>query len=326
MSDNDMEFVKWQSIEKFASIHKYANKFKPSTASTFRSKIKLHGTNASIHFGEDGEVRGGKRSSFVTVLKDNAGFARWVLNNFQGKVIDPKLFGCVFHGEWAGKGIQKTDAVSEVEPKTFFVFTVRTAENEKIYEPDEIQKYVEAAGLAENDDVKVIPWYDEEVSLNLHDRESSQSYFESLISEVDKIGDEDPYIKSEFGVSGPGEGLVVYCTSDKDSQLMFKVKTEKHSVNKVKDRKSIKIEFSENAKAFVEQFFTETRFEQIKSETIEGDIQMPQLGQFIRDVLSDVAKESKDELAASPNVEWKEIASMGVRKVKSWFITQIQKI
>lgn len=319
------EFVKWQSIERFQSMFKYANRFKPAINHIFRTKIKLHGTNASLTFTKDGVI-GGKRTGFVSIEKDNAGFARWTLNTFHNKPVNPELEGYIFYGEWAGKGVQKTDAVSQIENKCFFIFTAKNEEGHRIYEPDEIEKLVEKAGLSDNSTVKVIPWFDNSVELNLHDSDQCQEYFEKMVDQVDQIAKEDPYIKSEFDISGPGEGLVGYCISDPDSQLLFKVKTENHSVQKVKDRKSIKIEFSPNTKAFVDQFFTEARFEQIRSETISDDLEMKQLGKFIKDVVSDVQKESLNELAESPDVEWKDIVNMGVSKVKSWFITEVHKL
>lgn len=39
---------------------------------------KLDGTNAQICIGEDGTIRAGSRSRWITPQDDNYGFARWV--------------------------------------------------------------------------------------------------------------------------------------------------------------------------------------------------------------------------------------------------------
>lgn len=72
---------------------------------------KIDGTNASVWISEDGEeVRAGKRTSFVSVDKDNFGFAKWVEDN---KEELKKLGPGVHYGEWWGVGIQRGYGLSE---------------------------------------------------------------------------------------------------------------------------------------------------------------------------------------------------------------------
>jgi len=42
---------------------------------------KIDGTNAQIFIGEDGEMRVGSRTRWITPEDDNYGFARWVAAN-----------------------------------------------------------------------------------------------------------------------------------------------------------------------------------------------------------------------------------------------------
>jgi hypothetical protein len=66
---------------------------------------KIDGTNAVVFVSDEGIVKAGSRSRWITPESDNYGFAKWVHEN------EDELrtgLGPGFHyGEWWGKGIQK---------------------------------------------------------------------------------------------------------------------------------------------------------------------------------------------------------------------------
>jgi len=65
---------------------------------------KIDGTNAQVFVGEDGVVRAGSRTRWITPEDDNFGFARWVAEHADGlRELGP---GRHF-GEWWGAGIQR---------------------------------------------------------------------------------------------------------------------------------------------------------------------------------------------------------------------------
>ena len=65
---------------------------------------KIDGTNAQVVVGEDGSVRAGSRSRWITPEDDNYGFARWVAEHADGL----RELGVGQHfGEWWGDGIQR---------------------------------------------------------------------------------------------------------------------------------------------------------------------------------------------------------------------------
>jgi hypothetical protein len=65
---------------------------------------KLDGTNAQVVVGEDGSVRAGSRSRWITPESDNFGFARWVAEHAD----ELRELGPGQHfGEWWGLGIQR---------------------------------------------------------------------------------------------------------------------------------------------------------------------------------------------------------------------------
>jgi hypothetical protein len=77
---------------------------------------KIDGTNALVQVSEDGVVRAGSRSRWVTPESDNYGFAKWVLDH---SVELARLGPGNHYGEWWGAGIQRRYGLSE---KRFSLF------------------------------------------------------------------------------------------------------------------------------------------------------------------------------------------------------------
>ena len=65
---------------------------------------KIDGTNASIYIGENGEFLTASRTQWITLEKDNYGFAKWALTNKEELL---KLGVGHHFGEWWGAGIQR---------------------------------------------------------------------------------------------------------------------------------------------------------------------------------------------------------------------------
>lgn len=71
---------------------------------------KIDGTNACVHVSEDGTVRAGSRTRWITPEDDNFGFAAWVRENeTQLRALGPGAH----HGEWWGRGIQRGYGLTE---------------------------------------------------------------------------------------------------------------------------------------------------------------------------------------------------------------------
>lgn len=80
---------------------------------------KLDGSNGLIRIGEDGSMRFGSRTRWITPEDDNYGFAQWCCNNRE----DLKALGSGDHyGEWWGSGIQKR---YQNQPKGFSLFNTK---------------------------------------------------------------------------------------------------------------------------------------------------------------------------------------------------------
>jgi hypothetical protein len=341
---NYRDFVKWPSIGAFKDTYKHAQRCRVQWLH-LRGKIKLHGTKAAIRIHHNlltmqewddaansdtnaivGHViTAEKRTSDVTVDADNAGFAAFVQNKCV-PLIDPNFqtTGITIHGEWAGPGVQKNDAISQIDHKRFFVFAIVTHVDGKIIlDPDDIAALLCTSGLLPHEFVHVLPWATEETVLNMLDQKACEEFITAQVTYVDEvIGAEDPYVKETFGVSDHGEGLVFYDCGDLIwRDWMFKVKSEAHSVNKDKKRDRVAPAKPGGIEDFIEMFFTEQRFEQMLDEALGGIAAKKDTGAFLAAVMRDVLKESTNELELA-DFEWKDVARYAIAPTKLWFFAK----
>lgn len=328
-----INFRKWKSINKFSDAFVKAQKFGVKKFK-YRGKIKLHGSNAGIHF-ENGEMKPQKRSSFITIYDDNCGFAKFVselsIHNINNNMI--------VYGEWAGPGVQKTDAVTKIPQKTFFVFSVYDIDNDvMIIEPEEIEEIVvDIFGENySNQNIVVIPWHTDEIELDFSRQNKCQKFIDGIMKEVDDvIANEDPYIKQLYNIEGPGEGLVMYgiagqqfdgtaIDADVLFDYIFKAKTESHSVQKSKDRNHVAPERPEGIDDFIDMFYTEQRFEQMLNQ-IGGKATREKTGEFMKAVMSDVYRESEQEILLA-DFEWKDVPKYAAPTVKNWWFKKCDEL
>lgn len=328
-----INFRKWKSINKFSDAFVKAQKFGVKKFK-YRGKIKLHGSNAGIHF-ENGKMKPQKRSSFITIYDDNCGFAKFVselsIHNINNNMI--------VYGEWAGPGVQKTDAVTTIPQKTFFVFSVYDIDNDvMIIEPEEIETIV-ADIFGENysnQNIVVIPWHTDEIELDFSRQNPCQRFIDGIMKEVDDvIANEDPYIKQLYNIEGPGEGLVMYgiagqqfdgtaIAADVLLDYIFKAKTESHSVQKSKDRNHVAPERPEGIDDFIDMFYTEQRFEQMLNQ-IGGKATREKTGEFMKAVMSDVYRESEQEILLA-DFEWKDVPKYAAPTAKTWWFKKCDEL
>jgi hypothetical protein len=315
------KFKKFTSIEKFSDVWAKAQKYNVGKVQ-LRSKIKLHGTNAGVRI-VDGVFTAQKRTSDITPLSDNAGFAFWA-SNIQWKTKQD----VIMYGEWAGPGVQKSDAISLIDRKRFFVFGILMLDvdedkNNYIICPDIISKY-----LPDDPNIMSIPWHGEPMLLDSDNVGTARAIQTIVEEQVHAIGDEDPYVKEQFGISGVGEGLVIapYNESGIINQAyyntyVFKVKSEAHMVKKTKSAAHIQTEVPDSVKNFARDFVTDVRCQQMIDEYCEGSMSPKSIGTFLKNINADILKESTNELAGM-DVEWKQVAKEINKRALSWFQEQ----
>jgi hypothetical protein len=80
---------------------------------------KIDGTNAQVFIDEDGSMKFGSRTRWITPEDDNYGFAKWAHENREELL---KLGPGRHFGEWWGAGIQRRYGLNE---KRFSLFNVQ---------------------------------------------------------------------------------------------------------------------------------------------------------------------------------------------------------
>jgi hypothetical protein len=87
---------------------------------------KIDGSNAQVFIDEDGNIKAGSRTRWITPKDDNFGFAAWVEDN---KTELLKLGPGRHFGEWWGKGIQRNYGLQE---RRFSLFNVSRWEDDAV--------------------------------------------------------------------------------------------------------------------------------------------------------------------------------------------------
>jgi hypothetical protein len=185
---------------------------------TVNGTVKCHGTNASVKYDPSLGLVCQSKKHKITPEKDNAGFAQFIharkdffedlMNNIFMYFCAPDDKEATLFGEFAGKGIQKGVAVSEIE-KTFFIFGIRIKDNEGISRwitDDQFDGFFSLNDTAKIHDrvynLRRIKTYQVEVDFN--NPEFANNIFADIVKEVEK---ECPVGKF-FNISGVGEGVV----------------------------------------------------------------------------------------------------------------------
>lgn len=351
------QFYSFPSIEQFRTVIKYVNDRcayhavdKPTLK--FVGTVKIHGTNAGVVVTPTGDVYAQSRSSvIVAAVNDNAGFAAWVAANkarfielakrvvlVRGEPYDD--CDIVLYGEWCGQGIQKGVAVNQLS-KRFIMFAARVvtpeASDDYVHEwflPSELA----AISYAWDDELSSIHNFPKwEIEIDFKQPALSQNKLVELTTAVEA---ECPVGKA-YGVSGIGEGIVWVCTEYgqreldarrgdgiKTSDLIFKVKGEKHSDTKTKTLAPVDVEKMEAIAELAEAVATEHRFEKgldfVKLQNPNVDIMaMMYVPQFLKWVGQDVIKEESDMIAAS-GFDVKDVTKAVNQLAREWFKEQVE--
>lgn len=276
----------------------------------YRAKVKLHGTNAGIVISSDGSVTALSRSRELTTASDNAGFAKWVEErSAQWASLAVHNMTVIVNGEWCGPGIQRGVAVCSIPSRTFAVFAVRLVTDDGTFAAfvtDPFYLNMMCCGIP---NARVIPWFGDGEPFTIVVDWLAPSY--ALQPAIDTINERvavvercDPFIKDDFGIEGPGEGLVFYPdrgTYAEFCELAFKAKGEKHQV--VGRTKPVQADptIVTRMTAFVDMAVTEARFEQGVTSVADGELvyDVQRVGKFLEWIARDIEKEMVAELEAS---------------------------
>jgi len=295
---------------------------------TFKGTVKLHGTNAGVSYNYNDGIWAQSRENIITPLKDNVGFAFFVhshenvfINLFDklatNNKVDLSKFTLTIFGEWVGKGIQKSVAISNLD-KSLFIFGA------KVSDPENEQKsyWIDTNDLRSPTDkiynIEDYKTYSIDIDFNM-----PQLVQNDLIDMTIEVENECPVGKS-FGFEGTGEGIVFVCNFN-GINYRFKSKGEKHSISKVKTLNSVDTEKLNSIAEFIEYAVTENRFNQAIEKVFEGEKpDVKGIADVMRWMVADIVKEESDTLAAN-GLEPKEIGKYVSNKVRPMFFDLLNK-
>ena len=371
-----MKFLKYPSIDQFRNYFKDANYWRDILVLqpeelrsqldkiTLHGTVKIHGTNACIAYDiKEDKLFFQSRNNIIAVGNDNAGFAQYATDNcdfyknaikeivsiYQNESSKPHELDKVYvYGEWAGQGIQKGVALSDVE-RFFSPFQVTFVKDNVItgcldfgtgfYKSENKIKEILFNKEARCFPVTVFPTY--KVELDLDNVSAAQ---QQIVDLTLKIEDECP-VGKYFGVNGIGEGIVFTSINtlkfypveeghiqlhkpleSKFLHLNFKSKGMLHSVSKVKTIAPVDIEKIRKEQEFIEYAVTENRLNQgleyLKENHLELDTK--NIGTFIKWIISDVMKEEIDTIRENGLSE-KGVPKLIGNKAKKWFFNKMKE-
>lgn len=302
----------------------------------YNAKIKLHGTNSAINLHVESPVAQ-KRTSIITSESDNFDFAKWVEHVFTPMWLarpeeKRRALDCfVVHGEWCGPGVQKGVSCSSSEKRYFAVYAMEFKQEsgaDHIYYTDPLMISILLDGLVNEDQVFVLPWfYDENIRVDLYDRDLVGNFLEKVNCDVEEIGRVDPWVLKTFGVSGPGEGLVFYDAKEERKHLIFKAKSEGHRTVKTRNAAQVDPEKASERINFAKMVVTDARLEQAYGSVSEtnGQLTMKNVPDFLRWIASDVQKECFAEMSAN-GYDWKQVAKAVNAVAVNWYSQRVNTI
>ncbi len=284
----------------------------------FVGTVKLHGTNASVVKYSSGEIRFQSRENEINPSQDNAGFAAYMSGQNIDGLFDGLPFNDYFaiYGEWCGGGIQKGVAINGL-PKMFVIFGLRI--DDIWYD---VIDFSDDSFWKDNWNpiniyhITQFPTF--RISIDFNYPQLSQN---DLIDLTKKVEDECP-VGKYFGNSGTGEGIVWTCVGR--SELVFKVKGDKHSVSKVSKPASVDVESLRDIKEFVDLSVQDARLLQgvDKLKEQNKEITEKSTGDFIRWVIGDVLKEEMDTIKSN-GFDVGQINPIIARKSREWHFKYI---
>lgn len=365
-----MKLIKFPSISQFRNvvhdvIHRaqYVDKddqgnvtldtTRPLPTLKFEGTVKLHGTNAAIVRNSEGEMWAQSRENVITPLKDNAGFAMFVEANkpafsnlmdivnrdvLSSQVESLRSCTIAVYGEWCGKGIQKTVAISQL-PKMFVIFgiAIRPKQDDS---DEEYRIWLDSQGVmdiyrkafAGSEKVRCIyefPTYSVEIDFSRpHD-------FQNQLVDLTLAVEEECPVGKALGATPEnglltGEGIVWKCVTPgyANSRYWFKTKGERHSAGggKVTTLAPVDVERIDNINKLAETLTPAWRLEQMITQTFDtlngGCLDIRRMGDYIKAVMQDIIKEELDTLAVS-GFSTKDVTGAVSKIARSYLMEQL---
>lgn len=288
------------------------------THNFFANGVLVHNSNGSVVTNGE-EVWYQSRKRIVTPISDNHNFSQFCMareESFtklleQGKTRSPGTDKIVsIFGEYCGQGIANGTAISKL-PRMFVIFALKVTIGED-------SQYISPIGLSDPEN-QIYNIYDFEtfnVKVDFNYPKLAQNKFVELVNYVEN---ECP-VGRALGSKGIGEGIVWTGYYDGIRHTM-KTKGQKHSTSNTKTIAPVDVEKINSIREFVDYAVTNNRMEQAVEELFTSENKEPeiqQMGDFLRWIIKDIAKEEMDVLLENGLV-LKDIGKYVSGKAKIWF-------
>lgn len=329
------QLVRWPSIDNLYNIRKNISEYDSLRKIKYRAKVKLHGTNCAISIFPNGDIVTQSREQIITPENDNSGFSCWANSNKKYWSSLKQTNQITVFGEWCGPGVHQGCAIHQIEKKIFCVFAIQYFTTKGPFlEINPVIIFEKLGSL--NKEVFVIPFYGPLLTLNFFNTEDLKIQAEAINKMVSDVEKEDPYVKIQFGVSGTGEGVVMYPLpldfNENQSMLIpriefsnlgFKAKGEEHKVVKTKTAAPIDPEVANSISEFIALVCTENRLKQQADKV--GEFTPRSTGTFLKEFCQDVCKESTAELEAS-GMTWEQVNRYVSDYARKWWLGECNKL
>lgn len=357
---NQPSHVPWPSIANFHTLRKSlrdASQDAPIAPISYRSKVKLHGTNVGVRVNPAKKsIVVQSRGRIITPTDDHMSFAKWAMARQEAIFAATHVLGdttVLLFGEWCGPGVQQGVAAALVPEKFLAVFATLVAPDDKpitegplIVDPEQLENaWRDVPGF------HILPWSsDRRVTIDWNlPSEALEEVAVPINDEVMAIEACDPWVKATFGVEGVGEGLVFYpepnatagspedpgnpgdpedlplpcLTMQHFGNFGFKAKGAEHRTVKSPKPVTPDAPTAETLEAFAELVLTPARLEQgLRIITEKGEAKVEHTGNFLRWIQNDVQKECVAELEAS-KLDWKSASKALTLYAKTWYVARL---
>lgn len=351
------KLIKFPSIEQFRTVIANVNRHfnftgldengdaiydvtLPKPILTFKGTVKLHGTNAGVSYNKEDGIWAQSRENIITPEQDNAGFAFFVESNkdiFNGLMLhiaekeDISLSDntITIYFEWAGNGIQKNVGISEIK-KSAFIIGIKVTPHTDTEEEIKLKPayWVDSSGFRNNENniYNILDFKTYEIDIDFGRPDLSVNKILDLTLEVEN---ECPVSKC-FGVYGIGEGIVFTHVTDNGQRYMFKSKGDKHAgKSKIKMIKPVDDVRISKLIDLADKITPEWRLDQMLTNTFDllnnGELDIKRLGDYIKNVNSDIVKEEIDVIAEA-GFEFKDVVKYVSEAAKKYFLNKFNNI
>lgn len=283
---------------------------------TLVGTVKLHGTNAAVCYDpKTDELWFQSRSNILGDNATNMGFPTEELRNANwrytfGKIPNPNQEPVAIFGEWCGKGIQQTVAVSKLE-KFFMIFAIKVGET---FLP-------RVNFIGSSTDARVFNIEDYMGFLCEADLNDPQGVADALAELTQQVENQCP-VGQALGVEGVGEGIVwqVITPGWEDPRFWFKTKGPKHQVTETKVKVPVSAEMVASIQEFVRMTVTENRCRQgLQVLTEQGKpLDRSSTGDFIRWIQGDINYEEGDTIETN-QLDQKMVNNAVATAAREWY-------